>query len=69
MKKACYKFLLYSKMKEETYYQRNRKTILNRAKEYCENNKELLREKVKNKYRQLSEEENIINREYRRNRY
>ena len=51
MKKACYKFLLNSKMKEETYYQRNRKTILNRAKEYCENNKELLREKVKNKYR------------------
>ena len=38
-------------MKEETYYQRNRKTILNTAKEYYENNKELLREKVKNKYR------------------
>ena len=41
----------------ETYYQRNRGVILNRAKDYCENNKELLRERVKNKYRGLSEEE------------
>ena len=31
--------------------------ILNRAKCYYENNKELLRERAKNKYRELSEEE------------
>ena len=31
-------------MSEITYYQRNRDIILNRAKEYCKNNKELLRE-------------------------
>ena len=28
-----------------TYYQRNRKRILNRAKEYYKNNKEILRER------------------------
>ena len=32
-------------MSETTYYQRNRKVILNRAKDYYENNKELLRER------------------------
>ena len=33
------------------------KEIENRAKDYYENNKELLREIAKNKYRELSEEE------------
>ena len=32
-------------MSETTYYQRKRKVILNRAKDYYENNKELLRER------------------------
>ena len=31
-------------MSEKTYYQKNRNIILNRAKEYYKNNKELLRE-------------------------
>ena len=31
--------------------------ILNRAKDYCENNKERLREQARGKYRNLSEEE------------
>ena len=35
-------------MSKTTYYQRNRKTILNRAKEYYKNDKERLREKEKN---------------------
>ena len=30
-------------MSETTYYQRNREVILNRANDYYENNKELLR--------------------------
>ena len=47
-------------MGETTYYQRNRETILNRTKDYCENNKEVLREKTKNKYRELSEEKKNI---------
>ena len=49
-------------MGETTYYQRNRETAL-------KNNKEVLREKAKNKYGKLSEEEKNIKREYGRNRY
>ena len=33
--------------------------MLNRAKDYYENNKELLQERAKNKYRSLSEDEKI----------
>ena len=36
-------------MGKTTYYQRYRGTILNTAKDYYENNKEVLREKVKRK--------------------
>ena len=53
-------------MSETNYYQRNREIILNRAKEYYENNKE---KQARNKYRELSEEERNIKREYGRNRY
>ena len=51
-------------MSGTTCYQRNRKVILNRAKHYYENNKELSRGRAKNKYRELSEEEKNIKREY-----
>ena len=34
-------------MSGTTYYQRNREVILNRAKDYYENNKELLRKEQK----------------------
>ena len=40
-------FLLYIKMGETTYYQRNREMVLNTAKDWYENNKEVLREKAK----------------------
>ena len=43
-------------MSDLTYYQRNRDVILNRAKDYYENDKERLREQVRDKYRNLSEE-------------
>ena len=56
-------------MSETTYYQRNREVILNRAKDYYENNKELLREKTKDKCRELSKEEKNIKREYGKKRY
>ena len=36
-------------MSGTTYYQKNRKVILNRAKVYYENNKELLRERESKK--------------------
>ena len=38
-------FLLYIKMGETTYYQRNRETILTSAKDYYENNKVLKKNK------------------------
>ena len=44
-------------MSGTTYYQRNREVMLNTAKRYYLDNIEVLREKAKNKYRELSEEE------------
>ena len=52
-----------------TYFQINQDVILNRARDYYENNKERLREQAKNKYRNLSEEEKNKKREYTKNRY
>ena len=52
-----------------TYYQKNWDVILNRARDYYENNKERLREQARNKYRNLSEEEKNKKREYGKNRY
>ena len=68
--------VLYIKMNERnsieyidlTYYQRDGDVILNRAKHYYENNKERLRVQVRDKYRNLSEEEKYKKREYRKNR-
>ena len=40
-----------------TYYQKNRDVILNRAKDYYENDKETLREQARYKHRNLSEED------------
>ena len=44
-------------MDNTTYYQRNREIMLNRAKDYYENDKERLREQARNKYKNLSEED------------
>ena len=70
MKKVdCYRFLLlYIKISEETYYQRNRKTILNRAKKCYSDDNEVLKERAINKYRELSEEEKKKKIKYGRNR-
>ena len=43
--------------------------ILNRAKDYYENDKVILREKTRDKYRNLSGEEKKEEREYGKNRY
>ena len=43
--------------------------ILNRTKDYYKNNKELLRERAKNKYRELPENEKNVKRQYQRDRY
>ena len=44
-------------MNNLTYYQKNREIMLNRAKNYYENDKERLREQARYKYRILSEED------------
>ena len=56
-------------MSGTTCYERNKDVILNRPSKYYENNKEVLREKVKNKYRELYDEEQNIKREFGRKRY
>ena len=43
--------------------------ILNRAKDYYENDKERLKEQARDKYRHLPEEEKNLKREYGENRY
>ena len=53
---------------EKVIIKKNREVILNRAKDYYENNNKLLRERAKNKDRELSGEKNI-KREYGKNRY
>ena len=70
MKKVdYYNFFTLYKLSETTYYQRNGQIILNRAKEYYGNRKEVLREKARDKYRQLSEKEKDVKRQSGRNRY
>ena len=44
-------------MSDLTYYQKNQDVILNRAKDYYENDKGRLREQARDKYRNLCEEE------------
>ena len=64
-------FSLYKKMSESaylTYCRRNREVILNRAKDYYENDKQRLREQARDKYRDLFEEEKNKEREYGKNR-
>ena len=47
-------------MDNTTYYQRNREIMLNRANDYYKSNQK--RERAKNKYRNLSEEDKEKNR-------
>ena len=44
-------------MSETTCYQRNREVMLNRVKKYYQDNKKILKEKVRNKFRELSDEQ------------
>ena len=62
-------FSLYKKVDNTTYYQRNGEIMLNRVKDYYENDKERLRQQARNKYRNLSEEDKKKKREYGKNRY
>ena len=44
-------------MSDTTHYQRSRDIILNRPKDYYNNDKNRLRDNARDKYRNLSEEE------------
>ena len=55
-------------MSNTAYYQET-DVILNRAKDYYENDKKRLREQPRDNYRNLSEEDKNKKREYGRNRY
>ena len=48
-------------MSETTYYPRNKKVILNRTKDYYENNKELLRERERVREREREQKINTEN--------
>ena len=61
-------FLLYIKNEWKSLLSKKQR-ILNRVKDYYENDKERLREKARDKYRNLSEEEKNKKREYQKNRY
>ena len=52
-----------------TYYQKIRDVILNRTKDYYENDKVINIDKAGDKYRNLSEVEKNKKREYGKNRY
>ena len=56
-------------MIEKTYYQRNPDMMLNRVKDYYENDKERLKKHARNKYRNLSEEETNKKTEYGKTRH
>ena len=56
-------------MSDTTYYQRNRDVILNRVKDYQENDKKRLKNQARDKYKNLSQEDKNKKREYGRNRY
>ena len=51
-----------------TTYKKNRDTILNREKDYYENDKKRLRKQGRDKYRNLSEEDKNKKREYGRSK-
>ena len=55
-------------MSDLTCYQRNKNVILNKAKDYYENDKKRLRKQLRDKYRSLSGENKNKKREYGRNR-
>ena len=42
----------------KTYYQKNGDKVLSKAREYYKNNKELLKERVKNRYNSLTKDKN-----------
>ena len=62
-------FCLDIRKKEYFLSKKNRERLLEQAKPYYKSDKEKLQEKARNRYRELSNAEKYIKREYGRNRY
>ena len=56
-------------MSDQTYYQKNRDKILNRANKYYQKNKETINEKPKKKYKELNDADKDIIKNDCMNRY
>ena len=76
MKKVvCYKFffIIYKNVWMQFHWNnllpKKQKCDTRRSKKYYENKKKVLKERAKNKFRELSEEDKNIKREYGRKRY
>ena len=54
-----WEYIKISEISDLTYYQENRDLILNKAKDYYKNNKERLKEQLRDKNRSLPEEKKI----------
>ena len=50
----------------KSYYQKNRDKVLNKAREYYKNDRELLKELVKNRYNFLTEDKKQKLKEYQK---
>ena len=61
--------LIYKKWVRKLTIKKNRDVILNRGKDYYENDKERLRKQARDKYKNLSEEEKNEKRKYGKTRY
>ena len=53
-------------MIETSYYQRNREVILNRAKDYYANNKELLREREREREQKINTENYLKRKKFKK---
>ena len=61
--------LIYKKWVRKLTIKKNRDVILNRGKDYYENDKERVRKQARDKYKNLSEEETNEKRKYGKTRY
>ena len=68
-KKFYFIFSLYIKWIIQLIIRETEKKLLNRAKDYYQNDKERLGEQARNKYRNLFEEDKEKKREYGKSRY
>ena len=67
--KVIYDFFLIYKMSTKVFYQVHRESLLQKQTDFYENNKEMIKEQARIKYRSLSSEEKDKKDEYGKNWY